>query len=250
MTRFIRMVFGALVVFMIFGGVSALPIATRGMARLSAQQVPASLEAFQAVPKKYRQDVLAAMTPEAIAAIAQQHWNMLLAQPDTSAELKAILHRLKGVHTAARIVKAHEVMKAYQAEHRKWRAGERADEPVLSDGYEPEVWAVLQAIELLPQEDQAKLNYMNLPEIQKEESPVSFWFGTTEWLKESLGPVSLIASVEACRCKAVEIGPMPCNDWWCGQILGWDMYCERGCDGYVYMCPPYEPCNGVCRSCY
>jgi hypothetical protein len=254
MRRLIRMLLGALTVFTIVGGLSALPIAKRSLAHLSAQQMPASLDAFQAVPKQYRSEILAAMTPDAIASILRQRWDVLLADPETSPELKALLPRMKALATGPHILRGRELMDRYHQERDKFARGERADEPHPREGYTPEMWSLLMDLYKLPPTELSKTHPMNFPETTtgKDKSAASFWMGATEWLKTHLGPVQLIASAASCRCVVVDIGPMPCNDQNCFDWgVGPDHYCDRSCDPYLHLiCAGGGECNGGCKYCY
>jgi hypothetical protein len=171
--RVLRMALGAMIVFTVLGGPSVLPIATHSLALVSAQQVPASLEAFQTIPKRHRAELLAAMTPEAIVSILNQQWDMLLAKDDTSAQLKAILERLKPLTNVDQLLKGRKLMDHYQAERRKWQDGIRADEPDPSEGYDPAMWAILLDLQKLPAAERAKASYMALPELPEKNPPKS-----------------------------------------------------------------------------
>ncbi len=176
MKKVLRIGLGGVIMFALLGGLSALPRATHRVTVLLAQQEPVmTLEAFQAVPKKYRQEVVSALTPEAQASLANQYFDWLLAKEDTSPALRAHLQRLKPLTTPERFVQQAEVARRYAEERKKWKAGLRATEPDPSEARLPMLAALLEDYRQLPPEDRAELDFVNyLPEVPaKEPSPIA-----------------------------------------------------------------------------
>jgi hypothetical protein len=253
MKRALRMVLGGLIVFVIMGGVSILPVATRELATLNAQTAPATLKALQAVPRQYRQEVISSMTPEAVMKIVNELYDQVIAAQDTSPELRSLLQRMKKFNTAERLNNEAAGLRRYHAEVKQFKSGLRTTMPDIADAYDPEYYPLLQQFDALPELERRKADWLFLPEIKDGGgTSAAFWLGITDWLDRTLRPAGLSALPIYCRCYAVQIGPMPCDDPYCMLSAGVDHLCSR--EDCTEFNPPFicgsNYCNGGCYYCY